>query len=329
MSRQKKKHVCSCGEEFPHGIGLRKHQRDTDHKGSTIVVDDGSAPSGSTSESAPPAPPPTPPPEAPRPARETVLRQPEADPPEPAPVRPAPPAAAPYDDDDDDDDGYDATVSVAAQAPRSSPSAWQPPVDHGPSRFQQNKQKVSLVARGVRILLGYRARSAGHQLKQSARSGADIFAEAFKIAFALLLIISIPVGAFFWWRSHRTPDPANANVPTGIQTDRGALAARSALLKYLDVLSKGEYAVAYRLLSPDWQQEMSEESFRETFLGIEKIRWAVSDQKLLDSENAEVSLVIAYVEDGRPRRYRGLFRLTQQAQIWRVDRLELSSIPSP
>ncbi len=329
MSRQKKKHVCSCGEEFPHGIGLRKHQRDTDHKGSTIVVDDGSglatSGGGEAEESAPA--PATPPPAR----RQTVLAQPEPEPEEsePPPSPAAPPTATvhqPYEDDDEED--YDTTVPVVRQAPQSGAGSWQTPTDHGPSRFQQNKQKVSLVARGLRILLGYRARSAGNQLKQSARSGADIFAEAFKIAISLLLIIAIPIGAYLWWRGHRTPDLAGANVPTEFQPERGALAARSALLMYLDNLAKGEYSVAYAMLSPAWRSEMSEESFRETFLGIENIRWAVNGQKLLNPESAEVSLVIAYIEDGRPRRYRGRFRLTQQAQLWKVDRLELSSIPS-
>lgn len=36
--RRKKKHVCKeCGETFNHGIGLRKHQRQTSHKGIEVV----------------------------------------------------------------------------------------------------------------------------------------------------------------------------------------------------------------------------------------------------------------------------------------------------
>lgn len=42
MARKKKKHVClECFEQFNHGIGLRKHQRQSGHKGSNVFnVDD-------------------------------------------------------------------------------------------------------------------------------------------------------------------------------------------------------------------------------------------------------------------------------------------------
>lgn len=346
MSRGKKKHVCSCGEEFNHGIGLRKHQRQTGHKGSSIVEggagddsdgEEASPPPAAAAPAPPPPAPPPPPPSAPPPAAERPEPAPPAAPP-PAPAAappPAPPAAvasvaaAPVDDDEPaqtvavtrSGSGY-----VAAPSPAPAEEEW----DYGdsPSRFQQNRQKLTLVSSGLKVIAKSRAREASHQLKQSARSGADIFAEASKIAVALLLLLAIPSVAFWWWYSQRKAAPPPVPVPDTFTIEQGALAARSTLLQYLDALKNGRHQDAYGRLSTSWQSELSAPSFQEAFSGIEDIRWAVSEQRLLADGSAEVALVLAYVEDGRPRKFRGRFRLTREGEKWKVDRAELSAAAS-
>jgi hypothetical protein len=178
------------------------------------------------------------------------------------------------------------------------------------------------------VLLSYRARSAGHQLKRSARSGADIFAEALKIAVALLLFMAIPAGLFYWWWKGRDAVQPPLQVPNTFTFEGGALAARSEALKYLDDLGKKRWSDAYARLSSGWRQEISLASFEEAFSGIGDIRWAVNDQKLLPGGQADVSLILAFVEDGRAKKFQGRFRLAQEGQAWKVDRVELSSPPA-
>ena len=336
MSRGKKKHVCSCGEEFNHGIGLRKHQRQTGHKGSSVVEDDGAGDDDAGGEEASPPPPPPAAPTPPPPPVAPPPPEPEPEP-EPAPPPPPPRAAAPpppvEEDEDDEEDEPAATVSVPQQrstqqppAPQPSwPPVYQPPE---PSRFQHNRQKLSLVSRGLRVLFSYRARRAGDQLKASAQSGADIFAEAFKIALALLLILAVPGCLIWWlWTSRETPPPP-ARVPATFSVEQGAKSARNAALSYLDALSKGRLDEAYSALSPSWKAELSRESFGDTFSDIENIRWAVGDHRMVTQDQADVMMTLAFVEAGQAKKFQARFRLTQEGQAWKVDRLELSAAPN-
>lgn len=334
MSRGKKKHVCSCGEEFNHGIGLRKHQRQTGHKGSSIVDDGGpggdddgaeEAPASPTPAAAPASAPPPPPPPAPAPPAAPPPPAPVPAPPSPPPAA-ARPVAAPPPVDPDDDDEPDHTVAVQ-RAPRASGEpSWE--YQEGPSRYQHNKQKLTLVSSGLKVIAKSRARTAGHQIKQSARSGADIFAEAAKIAVALLLFMAIPAAGLWWWW-HQTKAPAApTEVPSTFTFDDGPLAARGALLQYLDALAKGRTEDAYARLSADWQRELPPGAFAQAFAEIDNIRWAVEDQRLASDGSAEVTLLIAYREKGQSRKYQGRFRLTPEGQAWRVDRAELSPAPS-
>ena len=340
MSRAKKKHVCSCGEEFNHGIGLRKHQRQTGHKGSSIVDDDGSGGGGdeegegeAAASPSPPPPAPAPPPPPPPPP---VAKAPEPAPPPPPPPKAAepPPRAAAQPPPEEEFDEPDRTVPVARAAARPVESeqpqqqAWPLEYGEGPSRFQHNRQKLSLVSRGLRVLVSYRARSAGDQLKRSARSGADIFAEAFKIALALLLLIAIPAGVLWWWVTQRKDTPPPVDVPNTFTFDQGAPAARSAVLQYLDGLSKQRWNEAYDKLSSDWKQHLDPAAFQQAFTGISDVRWRIDDQKLLPGGDAEVRLLLAYQEDGRARKFQGRFRLVQQGQVWKLDRLELTNAGS-
>lgn len=202
--------------------------------------------------------------------------------------------------------------------------------DYGdtPSRFQHNRQKMQVVSSGLKVIAKSRAREASHQLKQSARSGADIFAEASKIAVALLLLLAIPSAVFYWWYSQHKAKLPPVNVPNTFTFEEGALAARSELLKYLDSLAKSRLDDAYGRLSSPWQRELSGASFKEAFSGINNIRWAISDQKLMPDNSAEVSLVLAYVEDGRAKKFRGRFRLVREGEVWKLDRAELSAAPA-
>ena len=341
MSRGKKKHVCSCGEEFNHGIGLRKHQRQTGHKGSSVVDDDGSGPAGGDEEEASAPPPPAPPKPAevaPPPPPPKAAEPPPPPPPPPAPARPAPaPVAAQVDDDDEEDDPPRTvavtrpTATAQQHPPQQYPAqeAWPPAYPQaGPSRFEHNRQKLSLVSRGLRVLLSYRARSAGTQLKASAQSGADIVTEASKIALALLLILAVPTTIFWWWWHSREAVPPPAKVPTTFNVDEGAKAARGTVLSYLDSLSKGKSEDAYGRLSRSWRSELSAEAFRSDMSGISEVRWAVNDQRLLSADLAEVTLLLAYVEDGQSKKFQGRFRLTREDETWKVDRLELSAASS-
>lgn len=338
MSRGKKKHVCSCGEEFNHGIGLRKHQRQSGHKGSTIV-DDGAGGGDDEGEddapaaaAPPPAPAPSPPPPAappPPPPPAPVAKPAPAPPPPPtpAPARPAPaPAAAAYDDDDEPDQTVAVTRSRPPRQDTSSQQEWE--YEEGPSRYQHNKQKLTLVSSGLKVIAKSHARTAGNQIKQSARSGADIFAEAAKIAVALLLFMAIPAAGLWWWWHQSKAPSAPVEVPSTFTFEGGPLAARSALLQYLDALEKGRTEDAYQRLSQGWRSQLSASAFAEAFSGISNIRWAVEDQTLAPDGSAEVTLLLAYREDGQARKFQGRFRLTQEGQAWRVDRAELSSAPS-
>lgn len=333
MSRAKKKHVCSCGEEFNHGIGLRKHQRQTGHKGSSVVDDDGSGGGGDeappAAAAAPPPPPAAPPPKPePEPAAPAPIATPPAAPPPPPAPKPAPakPVAAAYEDEDDEPDQTVAVSRTGLQTPYRAPAAeplWEGSDE--PSRFQHNRQKLTLVKSGLKVIAKSHARAAGQQLKQSARSGADIFTEAAKIAVALLLLLSVPAVAFWWWWSQRDFVPAPVKAPNSFTVEQGALGARSALLGYLDALAKSQWDDAYGRLSQGWQSELNSATFRQSFSGINDVRWAVKDQKLLSDGSAEVSLLLAYLEDGRAKKFQGRFRLTQEGPAWKVDRAELSS----
>lgn len=322
MSRKKKQHICvECGEAFNHGIGLRKHQRQTGHKGSRISEegDEGGAEEASAAADEPEAPPP-PPPRKPTPA---PVAAPEPEPePEPQPEPVSPPAAAASDDEDD------RTVAVSrAVAPTPSEDYSPPTATHSfgpePTARQHTRQKIDLVRQGMKVVISAKAKDAGQQLRQSARSGADIFAEAFKLAIALTCFLAIPTFLFFWWKSnqshHRT-----AQQPEIINVQDGALAARSTVLKYLDYLGKGQQDRAYDYLSASWRQELSAEDFKEAFIDIEDVRWAVNDQRLNADGNADVLVRLAFKEGGKNRHYLGLFRLQKSTQGWRIDRTELS-----
>lgn len=315
MSRKKKQHICvECGEAFNHGIGLRKHQRQTGHKGSRISEegDDGADEAPGVAEPEPAAAPPPPPPKS------TPVPEPEVEP-EPAPAPTVPTPA--YDDDD-----RTVAVTRAQQAPYSEPYEA-PDVPHAvrptPSSIQHTRQKIDLVGRGLKVIVSAKAKDAGQQLRQSARSGADIFTEALKLAIALTCFLAIPTFLFFWWKSNQT-HRSTVGQPAVMNPEDGSLAARSTLLKYLDHLGKKEIDQAYGLLTPEWRSEISSENFRDAFLDIEDVRWAVNDQRLNPNGEADVLVRLAFQEGGKTRRFLGLFRLKKGTQGWRIDRAELS-----
>ena len=189
MARKKKKHICAeCGEEFKHGIGLRKHQRQTGHKGSRIE-EAGAPPPPPPAEEPAPAEAPAAEEPAPKPRRRKRAQEAAPEPaPSPEPVADEPVAAADPEPEDDDrtvavsrPSSPDQTVAV------SRPSQPMPSqqVGPGPTKMQHTKQKLNLVSRGLKVALSHRAKGAGQQLKRSAKSGADIFKEALKLAIAL------------------------------------------------------------------------------------------------------------------------------------------------
>ncbi len=150
-------------------------------------------------------------------------------------------------------------------------------------------------------------------------------AEASKIALALLLILAVPASIFWWWWHTRDVTPPPARVATTFSVDEGTKAARGSVLAYLDSLSKGRVDDAYSRLSRSWRSELSRESFHQDMKGISDVRWAINDQRLLSADLAEVTLILAYVEDGQAKKFHGRFRLTQEDETWKVDRLELSA----
>ena len=343
MARKKKKHICAeCGETFNHGIGLRKHQRQTSHKGSRIEEEGDSPPAEAPPAAPEPAPEPPPaaaqppvqeaapePPPATRPARPSRRRRGAAAeaPAEPAPAPPeeAPPAPPPVADEQDQ--------TVAVQRPSfedggQTVATPQPDFSQqygpAPTRKEHRQQKLRLVGSGLKVVLSHRAKDASKQLKQSARSGADIFTEALKLAVALVCFLAIPTIVFFWWKSHNPTQRPASSDPAVFSFDNGALAARSVLLKYLDHLGKGQLNDAYSLLSAEWQTDLSPASFNDAFLDIEDVRWAVSDQRLNPNGDADVLVRLAFREGGKNRRFVGRFRLRKSTQGWRIDRAELS-----
>lgn len=325
MARKKKKHICAeCGETFNHGIGLRKHQRQTGHKGSRIEE-----------AGAPPAEKAAPPPQeaAPEPAPQAPAAEaaPQAAP-TPAPEAPAveaPPAAAAVPPPAHTDEDQTVAVSRPSAIPSAAPEAA--PVQPGgtpgyaqSSKMSHTKQKLSLVGRGLKVVLSHRAKGAGQQLKKSARSSADIFREALKLAVALICFLAIPTFVFFWWKSYHQGPNRGPNRPAVFSFDDGALAARTTLLRYLDHLGKHEWDSAYSLLSPGWRRDLDRASFQDAFLDIEDVRWAVSDQRLNPSGEADVLVRLAFVEGGKRKRFLGRFRLLKSTSGWRIDRAELS-----
>lgn len=323
--KKKKKHICAqCGESFNHGLGLRKHQRATKCEGSRIVEE------GSEEEAA-----------ALAAAGGGAPAEEAAPPPKKRASRSRKPAPEVEADEEENEatvavnerlDASEQTVAVPrpgtkrSKAPTAAHSA---PVleesQDGTSRFQHNRQKLSLVSRGLRILFAYRARSAGHQIKQSAVSGVNIFTEALKLAAALICLIGIPTLVFFWWNSHRKAQIQAPPPPTSFTFEDGPLAARSALLRYLDNVGKRNWNEAFGLLSNSWQKELGPAEFQNSFLDITDVRWAVNDQKLLPNGMAEVSVVLAFREAGQAQRFLGRFRLVQEGDNWKIDRAELSA----
>lgn len=332
-SRKKKKHVCGeCGESFNHGIGLRKHQRQTGHKGSEIVEE------GDDAEDEPAAAAPAPAPPAPEP-QVVVEPEPEPEPepafePEPEPIlaqEPSPASDSSYEEDDQ-------TVAVQRPGPAApyreetvpvQRTGQYPDLPYSPpsaagSKMRETKTKLNLVGSGLKVVLSARAKDASKQIKQSARSGADIFTEAMKLAVALICFLAVPTVVFFWWKSHNPGSQGGPDKPAVFSFDDGALAARSTLLRYLDHVGKSQWEDAYSLLSADWRQDFSTASFKDAFLDIQDVRWAVSDQRLNPDGQADVLVRLAYREGGKERRFVGRFRLNKGPEGWRIDRAELS-----
>lgn len=334
MARKKKKHICAeCGETFNHGIGLRKHQRQTGHKGSRIEEAGAPKPPPAQAEPEPVAaepaaaapPPAAEPAPAPAPAPEPEPQPAAAPEPEPAPApaaEPAPAAPPPAQADEDDQ-----TVAVSRPIESAYPSSQDTGTQQfssPPTKKQDRQQKLRLVGSGLKVVLSHRAKGAGQQLKKSARSGADIFTEALKLAVALVCFLAIPTIVFFWWKSHHHNPRVVSNEPGVFSFDNGALAARSVLLRYLDFLGKGQLDDAYALLSAEWRNDLPPATFKDAFLDIEDVRWAVSDQRLNSNGDADVLVRLAFREGGKSRRFVGRFRLRKSTQGWRIDRAELS-----
>jgi len=332
--RKKKKHICAeCGEAFNHGIGLRKHQRQTGHKGSEIREEGDDSPPPAEVE-----PEPASPPAAAEPEPAPVAAAPPPPPPPPPQAEPAPPPPAPSPladdstDDDDDEDEYDQTVAVPRPtAPATVPAAYAPqqPVDYGAppasSKMRETKTKLTLVSKGVSRVISAKAVDAGQQAKKLGKDGADIFREALKLALALICLGAIPTAVFFWWKSPaQNQQYQQPNQPQNFSFENGALKARSTLLEYLNHLGKGEMTEAYAMLTPEWQRDLSYSSFQDAFLDIEDVRWAVNDQRLNQDGQADVLVRLAFLEGGKQRRFVGRFRLTRGPQGWRIDRAELS-----
>ena len=184
---------------------------------------------------------------------------------------------------------------------------------------------MNLVGRGLQVSLSARAKDASQQIKEQARSGADIFKEALRLAFAIACLVLIPTIIFFWWRASH-PNEQNGSDGSVLYTaNDGALAARSTLLRYFDYLGKNKWEDAYGLLSPEWQSELDPSSFRDAFLDIEDVRWAVVDQRLTPQGVAEVTVRIAFREGGKSKAFAGRFRLQQSTDGWKVHRAELAS----
>jgi hypothetical protein len=326
-ARKKKKHVCAeCGEMFNHGIGLRKHQRQTGHKGSEIREEGDDPPPPSEVEPEPAAAPAPPEPPAPQPAAPAPTpAAPPAPDPAPAPVAATPAPAAPVPPEQDETVAVPRPASLGAQPA----SAYDPPPQANyqeppqTSKMRETKTKIALVSKGVSRVISAKAADAGQQAAKLSKDGADIFKEAIKLAFALICFLAIPTVVFFWWKSH-TPGQTQQDKTQVFSIENGALAARSTLLKYLDHLGKGQTDEAYSLLTPGWQRDLSYTSFKDSFLDIEDVRWAVSDQRLNQNGNADVLVRLAYREGGKQRRFVGKFRLNRGPQGWRIDRAELS-----
>lgn len=353
MSRTKKKHICSCGEEFNHGIGLRKHQRQTGHKGSNVVevAEEDESPIEAAAERAtqpkpepPPPPPAAPTPPPPPPAAPTPPPPPPTaptpPPPPPAPQKtsvsstskPVAPASPPNEVADDDESERTVAISRAMNAIQQK-GALQEPASSEPSHhisaFEHNRQKLSLVGKGLTVIAQQRARNAGLHLKRSARSGADIFQEALKIAAAILLLLSIPAFTYWWWTNQQNPAvKANSAATNAAFSQNEATAARDVVLKYLDALAKKKDSNAYAELSLQWRSELSLASFQEALTNIQDIRWAIDEQKLIDNTTAEVGLRLAFLEAGKSKKFQARFRLTLHEGSWKIDRLELLASPS-
>lgn len=189
--------------------------------------------------------------------------------------------------------------------------------------MRETTTKLAIVSKGVSRVISAKAVDAGQQAKKLSKDGADIFREAVKLALALICFLLIPTVVIWWWKSH-APTPSQQNQPQVFSIENGALKARSTLLRYLNHLGKRELDEAYALLSPEWQRDLSYGSFTDAFLDIEDVRYAVNDQRLNPDGKADVLIRLAYREGGRERRFVGRFRLTREAQGWRIDRAELS-----
>ena len=224
----------------------------------------------------------------------------------------------------------------AVVVPRPAAPGAPPPVAYAPppqahyqeppqsSKMRETKTKLALVSKGVSRVISAKAADAGHQAAKLSKDGADIFREALKLALALICFLAIPTVVFFWWKSYTPSQSQQPNQPQVFSFENGALAARSSLLKYLDHLGKGQLNEAYSLLTPGWQNDLTFASFKDAFLDIEDVRWAVSDQRLNQDGDADILVRLAYREGGKQRRFVGRFRLNRGPQGWRIDRAELS-----
>ncbi|MCA9795827.1 MAG: hypothetical protein KC910_28665 [Candidatus Eremiobacteraeota bacterium] len=311
--KKKNKHICGeCGEEFPHAITLRRHQRKTGHKGSKVVEVAEGGDSGEAPKAAPPKA---------APAARQAEPEPES---EPEVVE----AAEEHEEVEEEaieNGGYEeeepAPEPVTArtvQVPRAQPAAPRRP------RLQIDRKKLSFVGRAVQYLVAYRARKAEDWLKRSAQSTASVMSESLKLAGVLLIILSIPLLGWVAIRLHRSRPVAPPNYSAQAQVNQNqALEARGAVLGFYQAIDRGNFNVAYDLLSQGWRSELPYESFVAGFEQTRAVGCRIENHQTITENQVQVDFVVDMQEADEARTYRGSYLVVRTSSGWRIDSGEL------
>ncbi|MGE0491637.1 MAG: hypothetical protein AB7S38_20665 [Vulcanimicrobiota bacterium] len=313
--KKKNKHICGeCGEEFPHAITLRRHQRKTGHKGSSVVE----VAEGGEAAEAPKA--------APAKAAPAPVAEPEPIPePEPEEVEVA--EADEPAEEVIENGGYEeeeeapVTRPVAARSvtnPASQPTAPRRP------RLQIDRKKISFVGRAVQYLVAYRASRAEAWLKRSAQSTASVMSESLKLAGVLLIVLSIPLLGWLAIRLHRARPVAPPNYSAQAQVNQNqALEARGAVLGFYQAIDRGNFNVAYDLLSQGWRSELPYDSFVAGFEQTHAVGCRIENHQSITENQVQVDFVVDMQEADEARTYRGSYLVVRTSSGWRIDSGEL------
>lgn len=294
--KARKKHVCSCGASFSHGISLRRHQRVTGHEGSEVVVEgeEAQAEAQAAAEEEAPAALAAP---AEQPADAPIADDEEMVAPATAALR-------------DHDEALEPFTQIVAPIEETRPSGPVVVVDF---------QKLFLIGQALHYLATDRLRVLG----QVAVEGGRTVTQAVKLAALLLAVLGLTLfgaGATRVMARSSAQAPPPALRTAGTAQPSAAMMARSAVLSFYREVDRANFEGAYDYLSVDWHRELSLGRFVAGFEGVSAVGCRIASQETVGPGLVRVDVVLDLLEHGTPKSYQGTYLVVQTSDGWRLDR---------